>query len=92
MTMFSWVFLANFGLSTKEPHGSHLYWKNGSPFSSPRKKSGNFNQTGKVREKSGYFTLNSGNFDAGKLRKKYWKSQGNLSAKKSKIMKIGLMH
>ena len=84
MTMFSWVFLANFGLSTKEPHGSHLYWKNGSPFSSPRKKSGNFNQTGKVREKSGYFTQNSGNFDAGKLRKNTGKVREICQPKKVK--------
>ena len=40
----------------------------------------------RVTEKSGNFTRNTGklgNFETGKLAK-YWKSQGNLSARKSK--------
>ena len=71
-------------------HGSHRDWKTwkiGDHFP-VREKSGNFDQTGKVREfypkywkNEEILTLENGN--------EYWRSQGNFVVRKVKTMEIG---
>ena len=82
------------GLMTQLTHGSHRDWKSGKTWKMGRhfpvrEKSGNFVKTGKIREFYSEYWENGKNLywkiekDTGKLFKKYWKSQGNLSVRKS---------
>ena len=81
--MFSKSHIVHFNIF----HNSHRDWKTGKTWKMGRhfpvkKKSENFVKTGKVRELYSKY-WKSKKQHTGKLKKKYWKSQGNLSASNS---------